>query len=121
MILAAAALFMTSCSCGRNGKDQAETELNDSTKTAVEMEKKRLEEPVFDIVTTHGNMRVKLYSKTPKHRDNFAMQRFLDARRLLFRLRLRLVARGRSPVSVRTAPTQSWSARSIMTGSVFIV
>lgn len=72
MILAAAALFMTSCSCGRNGKDQADTELNDSTKTAIEMEKKRLEEPVFDIVTTHGNMRVKLYSKTPKHRDNFA-------------------------------------------------
>ena len=35
------------------------------------MESKRIEEPVFDIITTHGNMRVKLYSKTPKHRDNF--------------------------------------------------
>ncbi len=28
-------------------------------------------EPVFDIVTTMGTIRVKLYSKTPKHRENF--------------------------------------------------
>jgi len=30
------------------------------------------EEPVFDIVTTLGVMRVKLYKETPGHRDNFA-------------------------------------------------
>lgn len=30
------------------------------------------EEPVFDIVTNLGTIKVKLYSKTPKHRDNFA-------------------------------------------------
>lgn len=29
------------------------------------------EEPVFDIVTNLGTIKVKLYSKTPKHRDNF--------------------------------------------------
>lgn len=29
-------------------------------------------EPVFDIVTNYGTIRVKLYAKTPKHRDNFA-------------------------------------------------
>ncbi len=29
------------------------------------------EEPVFDIVTNLGTMKVKLYKKTPKHRDNF--------------------------------------------------
>ncbi|MBQ4306930.1 MAG: peptidylprolyl isomerase [Bacteroidales bacterium] len=29
------------------------------------------EEPVFDIVTNMGTIKVKLYSKTPKHRDNF--------------------------------------------------
>ena len=29
------------------------------------------EEPVFDIVTNLGTISVKLYSKTPKHRDNF--------------------------------------------------
>jgi len=35
------------------------------------MENTQIVEPEFDIVTTHGTMRVKLYSKTPKHRDNF--------------------------------------------------
>ena len=30
------------------------------------------EEPVFDIVTNMGTMKVKLYSQTPKHRENFA-------------------------------------------------
>ena len=30
------------------------------------------EEPVFDIVTNFGTMKIKLYSKTPKHRENFA-------------------------------------------------
>lgn len=29
------------------------------------------EEPVFDIVTDKGTIRVKLYKQTPKHRDNF--------------------------------------------------
>ena len=29
-------------------------------------------EPVFDIITNCGTMVVKLYSKTPKHRDNFS-------------------------------------------------
>ncbi len=30
------------------------------------------EEPIFDIVTTKGTIRVKLYKETPLHRDNFA-------------------------------------------------
>ena len=30
------------------------------------------EEPVFDIITNFGTIRVKLYADTPKHRDNFA-------------------------------------------------
>ena len=29
------------------------------------------EEPVFDIVTNVGTIRIKLYKETPKHRDNF--------------------------------------------------
>ena len=29
-------------------------------------------EPLFDIETTHGTMRIKLYQETPGHRDNFA-------------------------------------------------
>ena len=67
--MATAAVSFNSCSCNRG---KVEAELDDSTKTAIEMERKRIEEPEFDIITTHGTMRVKLYSKTPKHRENFA-------------------------------------------------
>lgn len=67
----AAALIFTSCSCGRNAKATAEAEPDDSTKTALEMEKRLREEPEFEIVTTHGTMKIRLYGKTPKHRDNF--------------------------------------------------
>lgn len=50
-----------------------------SEKTAVEekqpetkiVEKMRVEEPVFDIKTNMGTIRVKLYKETPLHRDNF--------------------------------------------------
>ncbi|MBQ9548079.1 MAG: peptidylprolyl isomerase [Bacteroidales bacterium] len=34
------------------------------------------EEPVFDIVTNYGIIKVKLYAKTPKHRENFAKLAF---------------------------------------------
>ena len=54
---------MTSCSCG-NGNKAAE-------ETAETMENTQILEPEYDIMTTHGVMRVKLYSKTPKHRANF--------------------------------------------------
>jgi cyclophilin family peptidyl-prolyl cis-trans isomerase len=32
---------------------------------------KKSDNPVFDIVTTFGTIRIKLYNETPKHRDNF--------------------------------------------------
>lgn len=69
-IMASAAVSFNSCTCSRQ-QQSVETELDDSTKTALEMERLKREEPEFDIITTHGTMRVKLYSKTPKHRDNF--------------------------------------------------
>lgn len=61
-----------SCSSCSSSRDAGQNDPDDSTKKAMEMERKMIEEPEFDIVTTHGTMRVKLYSKTPKHRDNFA-------------------------------------------------
>lgn len=39
------------------------------------------EEPVFDIATSEGTIRIKLYKETPLHRDNFvklASERFFD-------------------------------------------
>lgn len=56
-------LMLASCACRNESEKAAET--------STEMENKVIAEPEFDIVTTHGTMRVKLYSKTPKHRDNF--------------------------------------------------
>ena len=40
-------------------------------KTAMEIMASLPEEPVFEIITNLGTITVKLYSKTPKHRDNF--------------------------------------------------
>lgn len=43
--------------------------MNDQTKQTAEV--KTSTEPVFDIVTSLGTIRIKLYNETPKHRDNF--------------------------------------------------
>jgi cyclophilin family peptidyl-prolyl cis-trans isomerase len=66
IIMAAVALASVSCSSCSSGNQQGASE-NETT----EMENTQINEPEFDIVTTHGTMRVKLYDKTPKHRENF--------------------------------------------------
>ncbi len=50
----------------------AAAEKAEKEKTAMEILANLPEEPVFDIVTNLGTIKVKLYSKTPKHRENFA-------------------------------------------------
>lgn len=85
-------------SCGNNAKKSASSEAEaeakaDSTavadslaaaeKTQLTMEtiSKLPEEPIFDIVTSMGVIKVKLYAKTPKHRENFeklALEKFYD-------------------------------------------
>lgn len=69
-----ATMASAAISCGSFGgkKNASETELDDSTKTAMEMERMRKEMPEFIIETTHGTMKIRLYDKTPQHRDNFA-------------------------------------------------
>ena len=47
------------------------TEVTETSNTIVNMDNKKTETPEFDIVTTYGTMRVRLYDKTPRHRDNF--------------------------------------------------
>ena len=66
-----AALIFSFSSCGPRGGRNAADAQADSTATADTMENKIIEEPEFDIVTNKGTMRIKLYSKTPKHRENF--------------------------------------------------
>ena len=53
-------LIATSCG-NRKKTDKNETEMTET----------KVYEPEFDIVTNFGTMRVKLYDKTPLHRDNF--------------------------------------------------
>lgn len=89
LILALAAMAL--CSCGNSeARKQAkrEAEIADSLskveaaaaasaidpkqeKKAVESLASLPEEPVFDIVTNMGTIKVKLYKDTPRHRDNF--------------------------------------------------
>ena len=56
---------LATASCGNNPKKKKV--MNSTDNTALMLK----QEPEFDIVTSEGTIRVKLYSKTPKHRDNF--------------------------------------------------
>lgn len=70
---------LATASCGNNPKKKKVMTATDSTALMLN------QEPEFDIVTTEGTIRVKLYSKTPKHRDNFcklAREHYYDS--LLF-------------------------------------
>ena len=67
IILAAAAAV--AAGCGQNPKKQQQP-------TPMEQVQQMAAEPVFDIVTSLGTIRVKLYENTPKHRDNFAKLAF---------------------------------------------
>ena len=71
IMLAIASSFVSCSSCSSFRRNAPETELDDSTKLALDMERKLREEPEFEMVTTHGTMKIRLYDKTPKHRDNF--------------------------------------------------
>ena len=100
--LTLAVLVLLAASCGgRHGGQDGDGAAADSlaTETAGKPEKKSKatakadtaavakaqnglpQEPVFDIVTSMGTIRVKLYKNTPKHRDNFtklALSHFYD-------------------------------------------
>lgn len=63
-ILALALMF---ASCGHTSGQNSENSDNSTNNIETSMNT----QPIFDIVTTYGTMRVKLYDKTPQHRDNF--------------------------------------------------
>ena len=79
LALSLAALAIIAVSCGE--KKKGELQVQDEQESAADSKKQieimdklanLAEEPLFDIVTNYGTMRVKLYSGTPKHRENFA-------------------------------------------------
>ncbi len=69
-------------SADKVARDAAQKEQLDSLSAAEKKERVegRLsnlpEEPVFDIITTLGTIRIKLFSDTPKHKQNFARLAF---------------------------------------------
>ena len=106
-IMASAAVSFNSCSCDRGSK---EVELDDSTKLALEMERRLREEPEFEMVTSHGTMKLRLYSKTPLHRDNFvklANEGYYDGLRF-HRVIEGFMIQGGDPFSRDTAMINSW-------------
>lgn len=77
MLLSSLALF----SCKNSGTKEAEPAPSANTESEPVAERVFVEEPVFDINTTMGTIRIKLYKETPLHRDNFvklATEKFYD-------------------------------------------
>jgi len=81
-----ASMAIMIASCGNNSTKKAEEAAAEQARldslAQVEMQQKEEQamntlstlpdEPMFDIVTNLGTIKIKLYSNTPKHRENFA-------------------------------------------------
>ena len=75
ILLCLAATLLFSCKGRQSAQDVANTETEETVMTdttVAEQGVQACEEPVYDIETTMGTIKVKLYKNTPKHRDNFA-------------------------------------------------
>ena len=64
--------LVVGCQCnGNNSGEIVEVDQPLDTLAAVQAAKSLPEEPVFDIVTSMGVIKVRLFKDTPRHRDNF--------------------------------------------------
>lgn len=87
LIFSCVAAVALLASCGNNprnnGSEADAAKAEADSLAAVELAQKTMEkianlpeEPIFDIVTSMGVIKIKLYSQTPKHRENFAKLAF---------------------------------------------
>ena len=117
--LSMAVLLAGSCQCSQPKEEQEETQEQElmeapekvlDTVSAKKAASALPQEPVFDIVTNRGTIRVKLYKDTPRHRDNFeklALAGFYDS--LLFhRVIDGFMIQGGDPFTRDTAKVAQW-------------
>lgn len=100
-LLIALAICLAAVSCGNRKKNIENT---------VTMEQTTQYQPEFDIITNMGTMRVKLYDKTPKHRDNFeklVKENFYDGIRFHRVIEGFMIQTG-DPLSKNLAMADSW-------------
>ena len=106
----AAADSLATETAGKPEKKSAKAAAKADTAAVAKAQNGLPQEPVFDIVTSMGTIRVKLYKNTPKHRDNFtklALSHYYD--NLLFhRVIDGFMIQGGDPYTRDTTRFEEW-------------
>ena len=116
LYLSIAVLAIVSCKNRRSGEEVTEEVQEEApavvidTVAAAKAAAELPEEPVFDIVTTMGTIKVRLYKNTPRHRANFeklALSGFYDSTRIHRVVNEFMIQMG-DPLSRDTSKTALW-------------